>query len=242
MHGDPTRTIVHDHPPPTGGARAPAAPAPVVAASSSSASPQRPPSSRRSRSRQWHRPARPALPTCRTSARSTSSRRRCRATATRTPTGWPTCPFSIGALVRGDTLVSNFNASSNLQGTGTTIVQVAPTGQVSLFAQINPQLARMPRRGRAHDRAQRPRRRLRGRRQPAGHRSGQRHTRGGLPHRPEQQRRAGRDVGRQRHQRSLGHDGAAVLLPRRPALRDQRAERHRRRRTATRWTRAPCCG
>src|ERR1700722_11566372 len=41
-----------------------------------------------------------------------------------------------GALVRGDTLVSNFNAASNLQGTGTTIVQISPTGQQSLFAQI----------------------------------------------------------------------------------------------------------
>jgi hypothetical protein len=39
--------------------------------------------------------------------------------------------------VRGDTLVSNFNASSNLQGTGTTIVEISPGGQVSQFAQLS---------------------------------------------------------------------------------------------------------
>jgi hypothetical protein len=44
---------------------------------------------------------------------------------------------SVGALVRGDTLVSNFNATSNLQGTGTTIVQISPSGQTSVFAQLS---------------------------------------------------------------------------------------------------------
>ena len=34
-------------------------------------------------------------------------------------------------------MVSNFNNSSNLQGTGTTIVDVAPNGSVSLFATLN---------------------------------------------------------------------------------------------------------
>jgi hypothetical protein len=33
-------------------------------------------------------------------------------------------------------LVSNFNAASNLQGTGTTIVQISPTGQQTVFAQL----------------------------------------------------------------------------------------------------------
>jgi hypothetical protein len=33
---------------------------------------------------------------------------------------------SEGALVKGDVLISNFNNSKNLQGTGTTIVQVSP--------------------------------------------------------------------------------------------------------------------
>ncbi len=43
---------------------------------------------------------------------------------------------SVGMLVRGNILVSNFNNGSNLQGTGTTIVQITPTGAISLFAQI----------------------------------------------------------------------------------------------------------
>jgi hypothetical protein len=45
---------------------------------------------------------------------------------------------SVGSLVRGNTLVSNFNASSNLQGTGKTIVQVSPSGQLSVFSHIHP--------------------------------------------------------------------------------------------------------
>jgi hypothetical protein len=53
------------------------------------------------------------------------------------PYGVANVPFSTGNLVRGDTLVSNFNSSNNLQGTGTTIMQVAPGGQVSQFAQID---------------------------------------------------------------------------------------------------------
>ena len=60
------------------------------------------------------------------------------------PYGVATVPFSAGSLVRGDTLVSNFNASTNTQGTGTTIVEVAPSGQLSLFAQINPELPGCP--------------------------------------------------------------------------------------------------
>jgi hypothetical protein len=45
---------------------------------------------------------------------------------------------SVGNLQEGNYLVSNFNAVSNLQGTGTTIVQVSPGGALTLFAQINP--------------------------------------------------------------------------------------------------------
>ena len=52
------------------------------------------------------------------------------------PYGVAVVRASAGNLVQGDVLVSNFNASSNNQGTGTTIVQVAPSGQQSLFAQI----------------------------------------------------------------------------------------------------------
>lgn len=54
------------------------------------------------------------------------------------PYGIVNVPESVGSLVQGDTLISNFNASSNLQGTGTTIVQISPDHQQSLFAQINP--------------------------------------------------------------------------------------------------------
>jgi hypothetical protein len=42
-----------------------------------------------------------------------------------------------GALVKGNVLISNFNNSKNLQGTGTTIVQVSPKGKLSQFAKIN---------------------------------------------------------------------------------------------------------
>ncbi len=54
------------------------------------------------------------------------------------PYGVAVVPSSKGALVKGDILVSNFNnGANNWQGTGTTIVQVAPNGSVSLFAQIS---------------------------------------------------------------------------------------------------------
>ncbi len=54
------------------------------------------------------------------------------------PYGVAVVPVSVGAEVRGDVLVSNFNNGENLQGTGTTLVQVAPSGHLSLFAQIDP--------------------------------------------------------------------------------------------------------
>ncbi len=52
------------------------------------------------------------------------------------PYGITVVPQSGGRLVGGDTLVSNFNNSANLQGTGTTIVEVAPSGAVTTFAQL----------------------------------------------------------------------------------------------------------
>jgi hypothetical protein len=54
------------------------------------------------------------------------------------PYGIEVVPSSVGSLVRGDILISNFNNSENLQGTGTTIVQDTPSGTLSVFAQINP--------------------------------------------------------------------------------------------------------
>src|SRR5579871_5982794 len=53
------------------------------------------------------------------------------------PYGVAVVPRSTGNLVKGDVLVSNFNAASNLQGTGTTIVEVAPNGAVTVFAEIS---------------------------------------------------------------------------------------------------------
>jgi hypothetical protein len=43
---------------------------------------------------------------------------------------------TVGNLRAGHILVSNFNNSGNFQGTGTTIVQVAPDGTVGLFAAL----------------------------------------------------------------------------------------------------------
>jgi sugar lactone lactonase YvrE len=46
------------------------------------------------------------------------------------PAGFP----AGGKIAPGDLLVANFNNSSNLQGTGTTIVSISPKGQQSVFA------------------------------------------------------------------------------------------------------------
>ena len=53
------------------------------------------------------------------------------------PYGLAVVPTSVGSLRAGDFLVSNFNAKSNNQGTGTTIVQLTPAGKLSLFASID---------------------------------------------------------------------------------------------------------
>ena len=57
------------------------------------------------------------------------------------PYGVAVVKDSVGRLRQGNILVSNFNNSQNLpageQGRGTTIVQVSPKGNVTLFAQID---------------------------------------------------------------------------------------------------------
>jgi hypothetical protein len=53
------------------------------------------------------------------------------------PYGTVVVQHSQGLLHRGDVLVSNFNNSANQQGTGSTIVQISPSGAVTQFAQIN---------------------------------------------------------------------------------------------------------
>ena len=53
------------------------------------------------------------------------------------PYGVARVPNSIGNLVEGQFLISNFNNAANQQGTGTTIVQVSPNGSAHLFAAID---------------------------------------------------------------------------------------------------------
>ena len=52
------------------------------------------------------------------------------------PYGVAVIQQSSGKLVAGHILVSNFNNSANLQGTGTTIVDIAPDGTLTQFAHI----------------------------------------------------------------------------------------------------------
>jgi hypothetical protein len=53
------------------------------------------------------------------------------------PYGVAAVPASAGRLTQGDILVSNFNDKANVQGTGTTLVQVSPDGHATLFANIS---------------------------------------------------------------------------------------------------------
>jgi hypothetical protein len=53
------------------------------------------------------------------------------------PYGLAVVPATTGALKAGDFLVSNFNAKSNDQGTGSTIVELSPGGKLSQFASIS---------------------------------------------------------------------------------------------------------
>jgi hypothetical protein len=58
------------------------------------------------------------------------------------PYGVAVVTHSKDRLHKGDVLVSNFNNKANTQGTGTTIVEVAPNHTVRVFAQID--AARLP--------------------------------------------------------------------------------------------------
>ena len=53
------------------------------------------------------------------------------------PYGLEVVPSTVGSLTAGDYLVSNFNAKSNDQGTGTTIVELTPGGAQSWFATVD---------------------------------------------------------------------------------------------------------
>jgi hypothetical protein len=52
------------------------------------------------------------------------------------PYGVTVVPQTAGKLVRGDILVSNFNDKANVQGTGTTIVEISPNGSMRPFARL----------------------------------------------------------------------------------------------------------
>jgi hypothetical protein len=59
------------------------------------------------------------------------------------PYGVAAVPTSAGKLTAGSILVSNYNDKANVQGTGTTIVQVSRAGRTSLFADVAKLPARM---------------------------------------------------------------------------------------------------
>jgi len=52
------------------------------------------------------------------------------------PYGVAVVPQTTGKLVRGNILVSNFNSKANVQGTGTTIVEISPGGAMRQFARL----------------------------------------------------------------------------------------------------------
>jgi hypothetical protein len=54
------------------------------------------------------------------------------------PYGVAVVPVTKDLLKAGDVLVSNFNNHRNLQGTGRTIVEISPSGGVTLFASLTP--------------------------------------------------------------------------------------------------------
>jgi hypothetical protein len=54
------------------------------------------------------------------------------------PYGVAVVPRTVGAETRGDVLVSNFNNGANEQGTGSSIVEISPTGAFKVFAVVPP--------------------------------------------------------------------------------------------------------
>jgi hypothetical protein len=60
------------------------------------------------------------------------------------PYGTFVVPHTTGDLFRGNVLVSNFNNKANAQGTGTTIVEVTPSGHQWVFAKISRSLRGCP--------------------------------------------------------------------------------------------------
>jgi hypothetical protein len=60
------------------------------------------------------------------------------------PYGVAVIPRTTGDEFQGNILVSNFNDSGNIQGTGTTIVEVTPSGKTWVFAKFSRHLAGCP--------------------------------------------------------------------------------------------------
>jgi hypothetical protein len=60
------------------------------------------------------------------------------------PYGVFVVPRTTGDLFRGNVLVSNFNDKANVQGTGTTIAEVTPSGHQWVFAKVNRNLPGCP--------------------------------------------------------------------------------------------------
>jgi hypothetical protein len=60
------------------------------------------------------------------------------------PYGTFVVPRTTGDLFRGNVLISNFNDKANVQGTGTTIVEVTPSGHQWVFAKVNRNLPGCP--------------------------------------------------------------------------------------------------
>jgi hypothetical protein len=59
-----------------------------------------------------------------------------RAQGDQNPYGVAVVPTTVGDLQRGDVLVANFNDAANHQGTGSSIVEISPTGDQHVFAVV----------------------------------------------------------------------------------------------------------
>ena len=146
------------------------------------------------------------------------------------PTASCSCPTSIGKLKAGNLLVSNFNAKEsapqNGQGTGTSIVQVSPTGKLTPFATINANGLPGPCPGGvgSDDRPEHPPRRLRGGRQPADHERQVCDRQVRVHDRPRQRRQGDQDHREKEHPGSVGLDRQERRLQD-DAVRQQRVER-----------------
>jgi hypothetical protein len=94
---------------------------------------------------------------------------------------------TTGSLIKGDILISNFNNSANLQGTGTTIMEISPQGAVQTFAQIDATKlpGGVPRRSWLNDRAGSPAKGMGHRGQLANHGWNGRHGTSRMPARVE---------------------------------------------------------